>query len=68
MDTTLTLIDLAGSIALLLWGVHMVQTGVQRTFGPKLRNFLAGALKHRSKAFVKWAKETLLELERLEGG
>jgi hypothetical protein len=24
MDTTLTLIDLAGSIALLLWGVHMV--------------------------------------------
>ena len=24
--------------------------------------------RHRSKAFVKWAKETLLELERLEGG
>ncbi len=29
-----TLVDLAGSIALLLWGMHMVQTGVQRTFGP----------------------------------
>jgi Na+/phosphate symporter len=28
MDATLTLIDLAGSIALLLWGVHMVQSGV----------------------------------------
>jgi phosphate:Na+ symporter len=28
MGTTLTLIDLAGSIALLLWGVHMVQSGI----------------------------------------
>jgi hypothetical protein len=27
MKTTLTLIDLAGAIALLIWGVHMVQTG-----------------------------------------
>jgi hypothetical protein len=34
MNTTLTLIDLAGSIALLLWGVHMVQSGIQRAFGP----------------------------------
>jgi Na+/phosphate symporter len=30
MDTTLTLIDLAGSVALLLWGVHMLQSGIQR--------------------------------------
>ena len=29
MDTTLTLIDLAGSVALLLWGVHMLQSGIQ---------------------------------------
>ena len=40
MDATLTLIDLAGSIALLLWGVHMVQSGIQRAFGPHLRRFL----------------------------
>ncbi len=40
MDATLTLIDLAGSIALLLWGVHMVQSGVQRAFGPNLRRIL----------------------------
>ena len=26
MNTTLTLMDLAGAIALLIWGVHMVQT------------------------------------------
>src|ERR1700722_6021931 len=47
-----TLLDLAGSIALLLWGMHMVQTGVQRTFGPKLRAVLGHALKTRLRAFV----------------
>jgi len=40
MDTTLTLIDLAGTVALLLWGVHMVQSGILRAFGPDLRRFL----------------------------
>ena len=40
MTFPLTLIDLAGAIALLLWGSHMVQTGVQRAFGPRLKNFL----------------------------
>ena len=47
----LTLMDLAGSVALLLWGVHMVQTGVQRAFGAKLRSFLGSALRNRFKAF-----------------
>jgi phosphate:Na+ symporter len=52
MDTTLTLIDLAGSIALLLWGVHMVQSGIQRAFGPHLRRFLGRALGGRFAAFL----------------
>ncbi|MBV8737269.1 MAG: Na/Pi cotransporter family protein [Alphaproteobacteria bacterium] len=52
MDATLTLIDLAGSIALLLWGVHMVQSGVQRAFGPNLRRILGAALGNRVKAFL----------------
>ena len=52
MDTTLTLVDLAGSIALLLWGVHMVQSGIQRAFGPQLRRFLGRALKGRLPAFL----------------
>lgn len=51
MDTTLTLIDLAGSIALLLWGLHMVQSGVQRAFGPHLRRFLGRTLGGRVRAF-----------------
>ncbi len=52
MDLPLTLVDLAGSVALLLWGVHMVQTGVQRAFGAKLRSFLGNALRNRFKAFL----------------
>ena len=52
MDTTLTLIDLAGSVALLLWGVHMVQSGIQRAFGPHLRRFLGRALGGRFRAFL----------------
>jgi len=52
MDTSLTLIDLAGSIALLLWGVHMVQSGIQRGFGPHLRRFLGRTLRRRFPAFL----------------
>ncbi len=47
-----TLIDLAGSVALLLWGVHMVQTGIQRAFGPELRRMLGTALRWRLSAFA----------------
>ncbi len=52
MDLPLTLLNLAGSVALLLWGVHMVRTGVQRAFGAKLRNFLGNTLRNRFKAFL----------------
>src|SRR5713101_7699170 len=52
MNTTLTLIDLAGSIALLLWGVHMVQSGIQRAFGPNLRRFLGRTVGDRFRAFL----------------
>ena len=52
MDATLTLVDLAGTIALLMWGVHMVQTGIQRAFGPNLRRVLSRALGDRIRAFA----------------
>jgi phosphate:Na+ symporter len=52
MNTTLTLMDLAGAIALLIWGVHMVQTGITRAFGPQLRRVLGYALGNRLKAFL----------------
>ena len=47
-----TLIDLAGAVALLLWGMHMVQSGVQRAFGPRLRAALASALASRWRALL----------------
>src|SRR5438477_12433717 len=52
MEFPITLLKLAGSVALLLWGVHMVSTGVQRAFGAKLRSFLSNALRNRFKAFL----------------
>ena len=52
MGFPLTLIDLAGTVALLLWGVRMVQTGVQRAFGPDLRRLLEMALRTRVSAFL----------------
>jgi phosphate:Na+ symporter len=52
MEFSVTLLKLSGSVALLLWGVHMVGTGVQRAFGAKLRSFLSSALRNRFKALL----------------
>ena len=52
MPLFMNVIDLAGSIALLLWGTHMVQTGIQRAFGSKLRTLLGTALRNRIRAFM----------------
>ncbi|MGN7294316.1 Na/Pi cotransporter family protein [Rhizobium sp. SAFR-030] len=52
MSFIFALIALAGHIALLLWGSRMVQTGIQRAFGPSLRSFLGRALSNRFKSFL----------------
>lgn len=52
MEFTFAVATLAGAIALLLWGTHMVQTGVQRAFGVKLRTVLGRTLRHRLAAFL----------------
>jgi phosphate:Na+ symporter len=49
---TLAVVSLLGHIALLLWGTRMVQTGIQRAYGPKLRRFLGEALRSRFRAFL----------------
>ncbi|WP_345797632.1 Na/Pi cotransporter family protein [Castellaniella sp. MT123] len=41
----------SGFIALLLWGVHMVQTGVQRAFGKSLGLWMGRAMGSLPKAF-----------------
>ncbi|WP_298015078.1 Na/Pi cotransporter family protein [uncultured Castellaniella sp.] len=45
------IIAFSGFIALLLWGVHMVQTGVQRAFGKALGMWMARAMGSLPRAF-----------------
>ena len=52
MPATLILLHLAGFVALLLWGLHMVHTGIVRAFGGNLRKVLAVGLNNRCKAFL----------------
>jgi phosphate:Na+ symporter len=49
---TLILLDLLGGVALLLWGLHMVQSGILRAFGSDLRHLLSKALGNRFAAFA----------------
>jgi len=51
MNGTLLLIELAGHVGLLLWGTHMVGSGVQRGFGTMLRHWLGRNLDNRFHAF-----------------
>src|ERR1700749_2115943 len=48
----IVLLDLMGGVALLLWGLHMVHSGILRAFGSDLRVVLARALKNRFTAFA----------------
>lgn len=51
MKELFALLDFGGYIALLLWGVHMVQSGVQRAFGATLGVWMGHALGTRVRAF-----------------
>jgi phosphate:Na+ symporter len=52
MNGTLLLIELAGHVGLLLWGTHMVGSGVQRGYGRVLRHWLERNLDSRWHAFL----------------
>jgi phosphate:Na+ symporter len=52
MMGTIVLLDLMGGVALLLWGLHMVQSGILRALGSDLRHLLAKALGNRLQAFA----------------
>ena len=56
----IVLLDLIGGVALLLWGLHMVQSGIMRAYGAELRRFLGRALRNRFRAFVLGAAVTAL--------
>jgi phosphate:Na+ symporter len=44
---SLIILDLMGGVALLLWGLHMVHSGIVRAYGSGLRRFLGKALRNR---------------------
>src|SRR6201997_2945827 len=46
------LLDLVGGVALLLWGLHMVRSGIVRAYGSDLRRMLSKALRNRLLAFL----------------
>lgn len=48
----LTLLHLLSSVALLVWGTHIVRTGVMRVFGSNLRRILSASVQRKSGAFI----------------
>jgi len=42
-----TIINIVGGVALLLWGIRMVRTGITRSFGAGLRHALAASARNR---------------------
>jgi len=49
---TIILLDLLGGVALLLWGLHMVRSGIVWAFGADLRRFLSKAVNNRFSGFA----------------
>jgi phosphate:Na+ symporter len=47
-----TLLNLLAGVALLVWGTHIVRSGVLRVFGSDLRRILATTTSHRGSAFL----------------
>ncbi|MDJ1160064.1 Na/Pi cotransporter family protein [Chelatococcus sp. SYSU_G07232] len=60
MEATRVLVQLIGSVALLLWGVRMVRTGVSRAFGAELRRLMALSSRSRASAFASGLATTTL--------
>ncbi len=57
---SMILLDLMGGVALLLWGLHMVHSGIVRAFGSDLRRVLQIGLRNRYSAFLAGTFVTLL--------
>lgn len=48
----LTLLDLLSAVALLIWGTHIVRTGILRVYGSQLRRVLSQNMSKRPLAFI----------------
>jgi phosphate:Na+ symporter len=57
---TLVIVNLLGGVALLLWGVRMVRTGVMRAWGDRLERFLSQHLGNRFSSYFAGAVATAI--------
>ena len=60
MNATDILIQIGGGVALLLWGVRMVRTGMTRAFGARLRQAIGACASRRLPAFAVGIVATLV--------
>ena len=67
MSGTTTLLQLGGYVALLLWGTHMVSTGVERGFGAELRLWLGRSDRDSEEAPAAAAADRPAPLDRSGG-
>ncbi len=54
------LLDLVGGVSLLLWGLHMVHSGIMRAYGTRIKKLLATVLKNRFQALFAGIGVTVL--------
>lgn len=52
MSATYALIQILGGVALLLWGLYMVRTGIIRGFGAQLRDVISRGVANRGRAIL----------------
>ena len=52
MSATHALIQILGAVALLLWGLYMVRTGIIRGFGAQLRDMISRGVSNRVRALL----------------
>nr|WP_211049634.1 Na/Pi cotransporter family protein [Pantoea sp. Acro-807] len=50
--TVLTLLNLLSAVALLVWGTHIVRTGIMRVYGADLRRVLSRSVEKKPMAFL----------------
>jgi phosphate:Na+ symporter len=48
----LTLLNLLSALAMLVWGTHLVRSGILRVYGAELRRVLSTSIRRRSLAFL----------------
>jgi phosphate:Na+ symporter len=60
MTGSFIILELTGHVVLLLWGMRMVQSGIERAFGSDLRRVLGRALRNRLVAVAAGAGVTML--------